>query len=223
MNPVFDSAVEDGYILRNPLSSKRLVIGGKECVPHKAIPREKFDAIKKGIKDMPWRERIMGGLLCYTGMRFEEVLGTQWGDFDDEWVTVRRAVVHPDRNEPEVKCTKTKTSEQKIPLHPELKALLDSYDGERKGFLLYPNGCEEHDIPLTYTEARYSLMKIRKKFGIDEYSAHDFRDSCATTWRENGIPLDMIARLLGHSNTKITEKRYVKYRDELMIEARDKM
>ncbi len=220
MSPVFDSAVEDELIMRNPLHSKRLILSGKECVPHKAIPSDRFKAIKDGLMEFPWRERAMGGLLCYTGMRFEEVLGFQWRDIEGDWLHIQRAVVHPDRNRPIVKCPKTKTSNRKVPVHPRLREVLDSYDGEKTGFLLWRTRPDE---PLTYTEARYSLMKIRKRFDIVPYSAHDFRDSCATTWRENGMPLDMIARLLGHSKTEVTEKRYVKYRDEFLKGALDMM
>lgn len=219
MLPVFASAVEDGIILRNPFQSKRLEITGRDTMPHKAIPKEKFDAMKAGLLEMPWQERIMGGLLCYTGMRFEEVLGAKWGDVSDDWITVERAVVHPTRNKPEVKSPKTKTSKRKIPLHPGLKAILDSYDGDRTGYMLHA----KDGNPISYTQARSTLRRIRERFGIKEYSAHDFRDTCATTWRENGIPLDVIARMLGHSKTEVTEKRYVKYRDELIEEVRDLM
>lgn len=222
MNPVFDAAVEEELITRNPLASRRLVISGKECVPHKAIPKNLMDNLKAGLHDLPDKERWMGGLLCYTGMRFEEVLGIRWEDITDDWITVKRAVVHPSRNAPEVKCPKTKTSKRKIPMTNELKELLKG--GAKKGFVLASNKDKKLETPLSYTEARYLLGKIRKKFGIEEYSAHDFRDTCATEWRENGMPLDTIARLLGHSKTETTEKRYVKYRDEGVLDkARDLM
>ena len=48
-------------------------------------------------------------------------------------------------------------------------------------------------------------------------------DTCATEWREKGIPLDIIARLLGHSKTQTTEQRYVKYRDGAFENYRDMM
>jgi integrase len=89
--------------------------------------------------------------------------------------------------------------------------------------MLYSGKDEKHETPLSYTEARRSFDKIRKKFDILDYTAHDFRDTCATQWRESGMPLDMIARILGHSKTETTEKRYVKYRGEMMEKAREMM
>lgn len=223
MSPVFDSAVEDELITRNPFMSRRLEITGKDTIHHKAISKDKFDKIKMEVGTMAWREKALGGLLCYTGMRFEEVLGVKWEDISEEWITVRRAVVHPNRNLPEIKCPKTKTSERKIPLHEDLKVILDSFEGKKVGFLLFPTDDPKHKSPLSYSEARRSFNKIRIKFGLSGYTAHDFRDTCATVWRENGIPLDVIARLLGHSKTETTEKRYVKYREEILEEAKVKM
>lgn len=221
MSPVFDAAVEDEIITRNPLASKRLSISGKETVSHKAIPKEKMAKIRNGLGELDWREKVMGGLLAYTGMRYEEVLGLKWEDISDEWITVRRAVVHPNRNMPEVKKPKTKTSERQIPLSKELKELLG--EGRKHGYLLAAGKDKKHETPMSYTEARRVFEKIRKRFEIEGYSAHDFRDTCATEWREKGIPLDVIARMLGHSKTETTEKRYVKYRTEIMDEARKLM
>lgn len=221
MSPVFDAAVEDEIITRNPLASKRLNISGKETVSHKAIPKEKMKQIREGLESLEWREKAMGGLLAYTGMRYEEVLGVKWEDISDEWITVRRAVVHPNRNMPEVKKPKTKTSERQIPMTKELKALLGK--GYKHGYLLAAGKDKKRETPMSYTEARRVFDKIRRRFSIEDYSAHDFRDTCATEWREKGIPLDVIARMLGHSKTETTEKRYVKYRTEIMDEARKLM
>lgn len=59
----------------------------------------------------------MAALLYCTGMRIEEVLGLRWEDIDTErgCIHIRRAVVQPGRNMPEIKSTKSK-AEQTIPL-----------------------------------------------------------------------------------------------------------
>ena len=224
MSPVFDAAVEDAILDRNPMASKRIEIHGKETVHHKAIPKEKMDDIRSGIAGMGRKEGLMGGLLAYTGMRFEEVLGLRWEDveFNNNRIIVRRAVVHPNRNMPEVKCPKTKSSERQIPICHGLYCILCSWK-ETHGFVLYSDKDKTMETPLSYTEARRCFDKIRNKFDIQDYTAHDFRDTCATEWREKGMPLDVVARILGHSKTETTEKRYVKYRGELMEKARGMM
>lgn len=221
MSPVLDAAVEDEIITKNPMASKRLEITGRKTVHHKAIPKDKMDRIKAGLSTMNWREKAMGGLLCYTGMRFEEVLGLRWEDISDEYIEVQRAVVHPTRNKPVVKAPKTRTSIRQIPLHEDLKALLG--DKYKHGYILPTDKDPKRETPLSYTEARRAFDKIRKQFDIPKYTAHDFRDTCATEWRENGMSLDVIARLLGHSKTETTERRYVKYRTKIMDDARKQM
>lgn len=215
MNPAFNAAVEDGLIKRNPLDSDRLEITGKDTISHKAIPKEKMDLIKDALPSMEGRVRFMASLLCYTGMRFEEVLGLQWEDLDGNWICIQRAVVHPTRNQPVVKKPKTETSKRVIPYVKPLKSLMEPH--RSSGYILSKNN--DGKAPLSYTEARRAFEKIRTQFGLQGYSAHDFRDTCATEWREAGIPLDVIARLLGHAKTETTEKKYVKYRKDLLLQS----
>lgn len=210
-SPCLDAAVEDGYLEKNPFKSSRLTIGGIATKHHKAIPSEKMQEIRTGIHDISdANTRLMLVLLSYTGMRMEEVLGLKWEDvdFNNDWIVIQRAVVHPQRNQPEAKMPKSKSSIRKIPLPNEVKIVFKPL--AKEGFVLSSN-----DHPLSYSEARNVFRKIKKQFNLQDYSAHDFRDTCATEWREAGIPTDIIAQLLGHSKSDITENRYVKYRDEL--------
>lgn len=218
MSPALDSAVEDGLIKRNPFKSQKLKIKGKAGGHHKAIPFEKMKYIRAHLNDLPERERRMTALLAYTGMRMEEILGLRWEDLDfaENKIHIRRAVVHPKRNQAEVKDTlKTDSSRRDIPIQD--KVIEGIQPLQASGFIV---GCE---LPLTYQQQKRSFEKIRKAFGIEDYTAHDFRDTCATEWREAGMPLDIISKMLGHSNTKVTEKCYVKFRETGIEEARQYM
>ena len=224
MNPALEAATEDHIIIRNPLQSTRLTIGGKETEHHKAIPTEKMQKIRENIPEISdVRIRCMLALLCFTGMRLEEVLGLRWEDidFDEGWIHIQRAVVHPGRNKPEVKDPKSKTSNRRIPLPNELIRYLKPR--QETGFILYSYSDQSRETPMSFTESRRVFQKIRDEFELQGYSAHDFRDTCATEWREAGIPVDVIAHLLGHSKSDITENRYVKYRDELYSGVREVM
>jgi len=214
LNPVLDKAADEGLIPRNPLQSKVLEIGGKETVGHKALPKEKMEEIRSEIGNLQGKERLMASLLCFTAMRYEEILGLRWDDINDAWIVIQRAVVHPKRNQPEIKDPKTKTSNRIIPYRGRLKELLQDFTGT--GFVLASDKDPTGETPLSYTEARRIFDKIRKRFDIMEYTAHDFRDTCATELRESGVPLDIIARLLGHAKTETTERKYVKYRPDLL-------
>ncbi len=217
VNPVFEAAVEERIIDRNPLQSRFIEIGGKDTVSHQALPKEKMTQIRFDAPSLDRKEKLMVGLLSYTGMRFEEVLGVRWDDINDDWIKIQRAVVHPQRNQPLIKDPKTKTSNRIIPYFPDLKKLIEGCRSQ--GFILASDKDPTGETPLTYSEARRLFEKIRTRYDIKDYSAHDFRDTCATEWREKGIPLDVIARLLGHAKTETTERKYVKYRPDLLSAA----
>lgn len=217
INPVFEAAVEERYIDRNPLQSRFIEIGGRDTVSHVALPKEKMEQIRLEVPSLDLKEKLMVSLLSYTGMRFEEVLGIRWDDINDDWIKIQRAVIHPQRNQPLIKTPKTKTSNRILPYFPELKEVIENC--RSKGFILASDKDPTGETPLSYSEARRIFEKIRKHFDIQEYSAHDFRDTCATEWREKGIPLDVIARLLGHAKTETTERKYVKYRTDLLVAA----
>lgn len=217
INPVFEAAVEERYIDRNPLQSRFIEIGGRDTVSHVALPKEKMEQIRLEALSLDLKEKLMVSLLSYTGMRFEEVLGIRWDDINDDWIKIQRAVIHPQRNQPLIKTPKTKTSNRILPYFPELKEVIENC--RSKGFILASDKDPTGETPLSYSEARRIFEKIRKHFDIQEYSAHDFRDTCATEWREKGVPLDVIARLLGHAKTETTERKYVKYRTDLLAAA----
>ena len=106
-------------------------------------------------------ERRMAALLYCTGMRIEEVLGLRWEDIDTErgCIHIRRAVVHPGRNMPEIKSTKSK-AERTIPLP---RHLLDELSPkEETGFLLNSYTDLSRETPLSYTEAVKSFKRIQK-------------------------------------------------------------
>jgi integrase/recombinase XerD len=53
-----------------------------------------------------------------------------------------------------------------------------------------------------------SLKKLFRLSGVPDGHAHRFRHTFATNLLLAGVPLDRVATLLGHTNSKITEKHY---------------
>lgn len=151
-------------------------------------------------------------------IRMEEVLGLRWEDLDftENVIPIRRAVVHPKRNQAMVKETlKTDASRRDIPIQDQVLEGIQPL--QSSGFII------SGDQPLTYQKQKRSFDKLRKVLHVEGYTAHDFRDTCATEWREAGMPLDTISKMLGHSSTKVTEKCYVKFRETGIEDARQYM
>ena len=111
-----------------------------------------------------------------------------------------------------MKLPKTKASARTIPLADKLLEHLTPF--EREGFIL---GGEK---PLTYQQKKRSFEKARVQLGLEGYSAHDFRHTCATEWKERGMTLQEVSKILGHTNTTVTERCYVEFRQQGMHAAR---
>ena len=81
----------------------------------------------------------------YTGLRFEEILGLQWEDFNLETreIKIQRAVVHPTRNQPIVKLLR---------LAQELDGAIVTGDGG-----LYKAACAAGVRALSLNELAFAL------------------------------------------------------------------
>ena len=185
--------------------------------PHTSpSPPEDMHIIRKALPDLPEQERLLITLLAYTGERSGEVCGFRWEDIDyaNRQLKIQRGVSWVTRNQPTVGPPKTENSLRSIPL---TRTFLDALqpDGQ-SGFILHkPDGS-----PLSYTMFAKLLKRAMKRIGFAEnqYTAHDFRATCATEWLEAGIPLKTISAMLGHRDTRTTERYYARLRPEVAFE-----
>jgi len=63
-----------------------------------------------------------------------------------------------------------------------------------------------------------SIAKLLKLAGV-KGSAHKFRHTLATSLLQNGVSVEIVARLLGHSSVEVTRKHYDHWIAERQIEA----
>jgi integrase len=129
-----------------------------------------------------------------TGMRIAEVFALKWGDvrYKEELIAVR---------------SKLKGGKFRyVPLTPELAA----------EFRCYPAVMGEERIFPPEPAAKRERQRVDKSFetiltmaGISDFRFHDLRHSFASWYMMNGGDLYELAKILGHSNIKMTE-RYAK-------------
>lgn len=105
-------------------------------------------------------DRAYMALQALHPLRLEEVLGLKWMDIDTlgQVINVRRAVTHPQRNQPQVKETKTEASRRQIDLVPQIIPYLQR--GRADEFVL---GGEN---PLTYTQTRRMCERHTAGHGV---------------------------------------------------------
>lgn len=146
-------------------------------------------------------------LILNTGLRRGELLALQWGDIDfsKKQLNVNKTVTRRliDNSTIEViEEPKTRTSIRTIPLNSKaLDALthLKELNGNSEWVVASKKG-NRVVIPVFFD----SLKNIQRKNNLPEFSPHALRHTFATRLYENGIRVDIISKLMGHSSVKMT-------------------
>jgi integrase len=192
----FDRITEWGY----PDPPQRpLIFAGDLPILDKPLPRFLDDAaatklMRASRADPDPLSRLIVELLARTGIRKSELLtltvdavvliGSAF------WLRIPVGKLHNDRY---------------IPLHPQLKELLDDWiahhrpTGLRSNLLLL-----ERNRPVTSLRVSTALDRVSQQAGIGHVTAHQLRHTLATQAINRGMSLDAIAALLGHKTLAMT-------------------
>jgi integrase len=168
-------------------------------------------------------------VIVTTGLRVSEALGLAWSDVDGDTVRVRYQLARRDgqwvRTEP-----KTRKSRRTIPLTPQA---VEAFAVQRER-----QDAERGDHPqpidgLVFTTVRgmpqdssnilpewYALLV---RLGLPRVTTHDLRHSAATMMLTAGVPIPVIANILGHSTVRVTADLYAHVGVELRREAADRL
>ena len=141
-------------------------------------------------------------LAANTGMRLGELIALIWSDvkLDEGYIRVQRSNWRGQE-----KGTKGKRN-RSIPLTEPLVEFLRERKTECKGPRVFTT-VEGHD--LTENSVRKPFYRVCRAAGLPHIRIHDLRHSFATLIHEQGTPLDVVQKLLGHSTILMT-MRYAK-------------
>lgn len=122
---LFDTAIENGYAMKNPFRSSKF----KPAMGKDGTHREITDEERKLIHEVHDRFRLPVMMMLYAGLRKGEVLAINLDtDVADGYIHVGRAVTHP-INQPHVGNTKTENAIRKVPIFPPLASELENAHG----------------------------------------------------------------------------------------------
>ena len=165
------------------------------------------------------REGELEYLMClYTGLRVGEVCGLRWEDIDLEGrvVHVRHAVKRAKAEGGRRKTTlrlegpKTESARREIPLPAFLAAMLlerrQVVAGEQ-GWGGFVFGGRKGAMRDTRTVQK-KLGRICERVGLEGVHMHTLRHSFSTRCLEQGVGVEVLSALLGHSSPQITLKYY---------------
>jgi integrase len=206
---------------------KRNVVGlcevpeGKEQRPSKALNLDQAEAILKAAGNTRMYAYVVLSLLI--GARTEELRALAWsevdleGDFDNgtpPWIAVWRSVR-------EGGDTKTKKSRRSLALPRRCVEALQEHrtqqanEREEAGAKWKENDLVFASLvgtPLDSHNVRRAFRKIVKDAGLPakDWTPREMRHSFVSLLSDSGVPLEDIARLVGHSGTAVTEAVYRK-------------
>jgi len=95
-------------------------------------------------------------------------------------------------------------SDRYIPLHPQLKELLDDWLANRPDSLRTPFLFVEHGQRIRQNRVDRAVAKAAQAAGIGHVNPHRLRHTLATQAINRGMSLEAIAALLGHRSMRMT-------------------
>ena len=190
-----DGNPADQVEVRRPDDQRERYLSAEEIARLKAALDGKMHRQgSRAINQTFYRLRLLVLIALTTGLRIAEVFALTWSDirYREEVIAVR---------------SKLKGGKNRyVPMTPELAAELQRYPaviGEERIFPPKRGATGERQ------RVEGSFETVLEIAGIEEFRFHDLRHTFASWFMMNGGDLYELAKILGHSNIKMTE-RYAK-------------
>jgi integrase len=158
-------------------------------------------------------------LMLATGMRPGEAFGLPWKNVDLKigQVTVRQALVRqPGGNVIGPGKTDKKGWRTNLIPAPVVVALLNHRDRQGKERAEADDVWEDHGLvfctplgtPLDPDNHRKAFAKLTERAGIGKWHPHELRHSATSIMLAQGVPIEVVSKVLGHTSIRITADVY---------------
>lgn len=206
---ILDSAVANGFLDRNPVRAAKTIRA--EAVTGELTPKSK-DAftpaeVERLLEDLP--DTAIGNairLLLGSGMRVQELVALTAADIaeDGSQVSVNKAVKMVD-GKPVLGPPKSRRGIRTIPIPPRFRPYaVDLRRRAGKLFVLRARKLPgEPCTPESFRKRYYSALG--QVAGVRRLTPHCCRHTYITLLQMRGVPMETIARLVGHSSITTTD------------------
>lgn len=208
LRAILDSAMEDGYITRNPAKSKRIKNPSKRKEERIPLTDEQINDVIAHISMLKQgRDRRYVALLSYTCMRREEILGLQW----DDCIHIRRAVTFS-KNRAVIGDTKNEMSMRTIPMPDALRQWLTKED-ENQLFVI-----QDH---VSQSFVKRMWERIQKRINVYGATPYCFRHTFTTRMYRAGINEKTMQKIGGWSDVSTMRNIYTHVQEQDLLKAAD--
>jgi integrase len=209
-----DGAVRDGLLARNPAAAvNRPGIQRKEAKHLEPAEVARLLAALDGHRYLP-----AVTLIAYCGLRKGECLALRWADVDLDAGTLKvSATLNRVNGSLVISEPKTARSRRVVPLSADLVARLTRHrTAQKREKLAAANQWTDSGLVFTTelgtpVEPRNFLRVVQSaaaQAGLEGVDVHTLRHSTATAWMAAGVPIRVVADLLGHSSISVTGDLY---------------
>lgn len=196
------------WIDKNPFKFYKMRIDKKEIV-HLTVPELEAVANKSLPIERLDKVRDIFVFCCYSGLAFTDVEHLR-----------KENLVMDDDGKPWIYKPRQKTSVMsKIPLLPRAMNILKKWENDEQ------MRSTDRLLPVPSNQRMNAYLKeIAILCGINKnLTTHCARRTLASNSMELGMPIDITARILGHSSTDMTRKYYIKISDQKIRSEMEKL
>ncbi len=193
LKQIFDMAVEEGYLQRNPAA---LLFTPREC--KRAVARVMtVEDVRRMFRVLDLRERLIAKLALLAGMRPGEIFGLKWSRLDSEYADIRQRIYRGDVDSPK--------SVRSVRFAPLSDGLLMSINQWRAISLdtyadawVFPS--EKLTTPLAKDSCwRRSFLPKLKALGLARMNFQVMRRTHSSLLKELGVDPQVRAEQMGHT------------------------
>lgn len=245
MRATIDRAIQEGYIIADPLWNFKLPMGTIPNSTERLISKDDLKILFEVIKKNE-RFKIMIPILLLTGLRIGEFLALKWSNIDYEnkiiYIKGSAKKQYIEKNGKiksigtVIGTTKSSSSVRELPVSEQVLQLLEmwkEYLNKKPSVIKKQKENHLDDIVFVNNNERLfdygsiykALMDFLKKNQLQHCGVlfHKLRHCYATNLFDAGVDIDVISKLLGHANIVTTASFYVKVNIEPKIAAIQKM
>ncbi len=234
MKPMFEMAVNDDIIIKNPANGVMSEIKAETKSSIRKVPaltEEEQYEFTDYIFKMKKHQNIKGIIvfLLGTGCRVGEAIGLQWDnvDFEKETIEINHAVGYLRKsagNKQFIKATKSESGDRVIPMLKEVKEAL-LYEKERQKAMKFEQPVLDGYTNFVFlsekgsiftrenvaTQIRQIVKEHNKEYPEKElpyFTTHQLRHTFATRLCRNCSDMKSIQKVLGHKDISTTMNTY---------------